>query len=169
MSLTGRLIVVAGLTSVIQITHVRLVVSTWHLLMHGAAHGVRRRMHVHVAEAHGCSALRHGAGHHDVTRKRAWRVRGVQAASGRGGCQVLLRMGLLYGVLRSFIERRMLAHGSRRITADGNAVQLGRLVNDRVRLRQRLAELSATLLWLLEELHVGQTGIGLTLGTVARA
>ena len=79
-------------------------------------------------------------------------------------------MGLRYGVLRSFIERHMLAHSSRRITADGNAVQLGRLVNDCVRLRQRLAELSVTLLlWLLEELHVGQTCIGLTLGTVARA
>ena len=128
-------------------------------------------MHVQVAVAHRCSALRHSPGHHNVTRKRAWRVRVVQAASGRGGRQVLLllRMVLRLSVLRSFIERCVLAHGGCRITADRDAVQLGRLVNDRVRLRQRLSKLIATLLWLLEELHVGQSSIGLTLGTVARA
>lgn len=90
----------------IQIAHVALVVRR-QLLMHGSGHRVRRRVHVQVADAHGCSALRHGAGHHDVARKRARRVRIVQTTRSRSGRQVLL---MSLSIELHVIERGMLSH-----------------------------------------------------------
>jgi hypothetical protein len=103
------------------------------LLVHRSGHRVRRWVHIHVADAHWSGTLWHGAGHHDVARKRARRVRVVQAAGSCGGRQVLL----LLSIILHIIERRMLAHGRRRITSHSDtAIQLARLMDHRVSLRK---------------------------------